>query len=121
MEIHSYQDLIVWQKSIDLVVAVYDLTDQFPKSEIYGITSQMRRAAVSIPSSIAEGRRRSSTKDYRHFLTISFGSGSELETQIVICKRLKFGKGLNYTTVDQLLNEVMKMLNTMVYNMRDES
>ena len=62
---HSYRDLIVWQKSMDLIVAIYKLTEYLPKSEIYGLTSQMRRAAVSIPSNIAEGRRRGTRKDYR--------------------------------------------------------
>lgn len=112
--IHSYQDLIVWQKAMDLVVAVYNLTEKFPKSEQFGITSQMKRAAVSIPSNIAEGRRRKTRVDYCHFLTIAYGSGAELETQIAICKRLPFGKMLDYKLVDSLLLEVMKMLNRMI-------
>ena len=111
--IHIYKDLTVWQKSMDLVVSIYTLTEQFPKSEIYGLTSQMRRCAVSIPSNIAEGRRRGSRKDYRQFLLIAYASGAELETQVEITKRLLFGKVLNYTTVDSLLNEVMRMLNKM--------
>ena len=111
-KIHSYKDLIVWQKSIDLVTVIYDLTDRFPKSEIYGLTSQMRKSAVSISSNIAEGKMRGTKKDYRHFLLNSFGSEAELETQIEISKRLKFGK-LDYSKVDRLLNEVMKMLNVL--------
>lgn len=111
--IQTYKDLIVWQKSMDLVVAVYELTEQFPKSEMYGLTSQMRRCTVSIPSNIAEGRRRGSRKDYRHFLIIAYGSGAELETQIEIAKRLPFGTNLNYNKLDSLLIEVMKMLNKM--------
>ena len=111
--INTYKDLTVWQKSMDLVVSIYTLTEQFPKSEIYGLTSQMRRCAVSIPSNIAEGRRRGSRKDYRQFLLIAYASGAELETQVEITKRLLFGKVLNYTTVDSLLNEVMRMLNKM--------
>ena len=87
-KINTYRDLIVWQKSMDLVVEIYKLTKNFPKSEIYGLTSQMKRCAVSIPSNIAEGRRRGSRKDYRHFLIIAYGSGAELETQIEIVKRL---------------------------------
>lgn len=86
--IHSYKDLIVWQKAMDLIVAIYKLTEEFPKSEIYGLTAQMRRSAISIPSNIAEGRRRGSRKDYRQFLIMAYGSGSELETQIEITKRL---------------------------------
>ena len=111
--IHSYKDLVVWQKSMELVVAIYDVTDNFPKTEIYGLTSQMRRSAVSIPSNIAEGRRRGSKKDYRQFLIIAYASGAELETQVEIAKRLPFGKNLNYAKVDGLLNEVMRMLNKM--------
>ncbi|PJE57480.1 MAG: four helix bundle protein [Candidatus Portnoybacteria bacterium CG10_big_fil_rev_8_21_14_0_10_38_18] len=114
----SYKDLIVWQKSVELVVAVYALTDKFPKSEIYGLTSQMRRCAVSIPSNIAEGRRRGTKKDYCQFLTVAYGSGAELETQIEIAKRLSFSKNLDYKKVDSLLNEVMRMLNKMTSELK---
>jgi len=93
---NSYKNLIVWQKSVELAVEVYELTDRFPKSEIFGLTSQMRRAAVSIPSNIAEGRRRLTQKEFIHFLTISYGSGAELETQLEISKKLSFSKNLNY-------------------------
>jgi len=117
MSIKSHKDLIVWQKSMDLVVRVYALTKSFPKEEIYGLTSQMKRAVISIPSNIAEGRRRGSRKDYHHFLVIAYGSGAELETQIEIAKRLPFGQSLNYTQVDSLLNEVMRMLNKITYEL----
>ena len=116
-KLNSYKDLIVWQKSMDLVVRIYALTESFPKEEIYGLTSQMRRAAISIPSNIAEGRRRGSRKDYRQFLIIAYGSGAELETQIEIAKRLPFGQNLNYNQVDSLLSEVMRMLNKMTYEL----
>ncbi len=116
--IQTYKDLIVWQKSVELVIAVYKLTDQFPKSEIYGLTSQMRRCAVSIPSNIAEGRRRGTKKDYCQFLIVAYGSGAELETQVEIAKRLPFGKRLDYTNVDSLLDEVMRMLNKMISELR---
>lgn len=79
-KIQSYRDLKIWQKSVELATQVYALTESFPSSEIYGIISQMRRAAISIPSNIAEGSRRGTKKDYCHFLLIAFGSGSELET-----------------------------------------
>lgn len=98
---------------MDLVIAVYSLTERFPKSELYGLVAQMRRCAVSIPSNIAEGRRRGSRKDYRQFLVVSYASGAELETQIEISKRLPFGRNLDYTKIDSLLNEVMRMLNKM--------
>ena len=119
IEINSYKDLIVWQKSMTLVVKIYKLTEFFPKSEIYGLTSQMKRCAVSIPSNIAEGRRRGSKKDYRHFLIIAYGSGAELETQIEIAKRLQFNKNSDFIKVDSLLNEVMRMLNKMLSILRD--
>lgn len=114
---NSYKDLIVWQKSIDLVTEVYSVTKNFPREEIYGLTSQMRRCAVSIPSNIAEGRNRGTKKDYLQFLRIAFGSGAELETHLTICKRLVDTKSFNYTKTESLLSEVMKMLNVMIQKM----
>lgn len=114
MTINSYEDFIVWQKSMNLVVTIYSLTENFPTAEIYGLTSQMRRCAVSLPSNIAEGRRRGSRKDFRQFILIAYASGAELETQINIAKRLPFGMNLDYQKVDSLLNEVMRMLNKLI-------
>src|SRR3989338_221024 len=121
MGIQSYKDLIVWQKSIQLVSAVYDLTENFPRSEVYCLTSQMRRAAVSISSNIAEGRRRGSRKDFRHFILNAFGSGAEIETQIEIVKMLSFGKNLDFDYIDKLLDEVMRMLNRLISNLQPTS
>lgn len=119
--ISSYKDLTVWQRAIELVAAVYKLTALFPKEEIYGLISQMRRAAVSIPANIAEGRYRGTYKDYLQFLRISYGSGAELETHIEIAKRI-FGEGnLDYSKVDGLLEEVMKMLNAMIRKLGTKS
>ncbi|MBI2048131.1 MAG: four helix bundle protein [Parcubacteria group bacterium] len=112
--IHGYKDLIVWQKSIKLIVSVYTLTENFPKEEIYGLTSQMRRAAISVASNIAEGRMRGTKKDFSNFLRIALGSGAELETQIIVAKQLPSTKNLEYDSVDSLLAEVMKMLNVMI-------
>lgn len=103
---------------MELVVVVYDLTNKFPKEEIYGLTSQMKRASVSIPSNIAEGKRRGTRKDYRHFLIVAYGSGAELETQIEIARRLSFGKNINYDIIDKLLEEVMKMLNKLISSLQ---
>lgn len=111
MKIHSYKDLTVWQKAIDLVIAVYKLTEKFPKSELYGLTSQMRRAIISIPSNVAEGGRRGSKKEFLHFLLNAYSSGAELETQVEIAKKLPRLKHLDYNEVESLLNEVMRMLN----------
>ena len=112
--IHDYKDLIVWQKAMDLVVGIYETTEKFPKSELYGITSQMRRSAVSIPSNIAEGRRRRSRADFRNFLQYAYSSGAELETQIEISQRIPFGKYLDFRDLKNLLSEVMRMLNSML-------
>ena len=116
--IESYKELIVWQKAIDLVVELYTLTEKFPKEDIYGLTSQMRRASVSIPSNIAEGRSRGSRREFRQFLLVAYGSGGELETQIEIAKRLPSTKNFNFYKVDQLLNEVMKILNTIIAKLK---
>jgi len=119
--LNSYKELIVWQKAIKLVVAVYELTEKYPKEEIYGITSQIRRCTVSIPSNIAEGRNRGTKKDFSQFLRIAYGSGAELETQIEISKQLSKTKNLDYKKVDALLLEVMKMLNVMIKNLNPNS
>lgn len=119
--IASHKDLIVWQKSFQLVVEIYKQTEQFPKTEVYGLTSQMRRSAVSIVSNIAEGRRRGTKKDFRQFLSIAFGSAAELETQVEIIKHLPFGTNYDYLPVDSLLLEILKMLNKMITNLSPTS
>jgi four helix bundle protein len=86
----SYRDLLVWQKSMDLVIATYKVTQRFPKSEMYGLANQMQRAAVSIPSNIAEGHGLKQTRAYLRHLAIAFGSLCELETQIEISDRLGY-------------------------------
>ena len=105
--IKSYEKLIVWQKSMDLVEFVYKFTEGFPKNETYGLTSQMRRATVSIPSNIAEGSRRNGKKEFKHFLAIAYGSGAELETLIMIAKRLNFLNSAEYEKIELILDEVM--------------
>ena len=111
----SYKELIVWQKSMDLVNEIYLLTSKFPKEEIYGIISQMRRAAVSIPSLVAEGYGRKSKNEYRQFYSIAYGSALELETQTLIAKSLKFARTEDFLKVDSLLDEVLRMLNSMLF------
>jgi four helix bundle protein len=88
MYIKSFKELIVWQKAIELVKETYKITREFPKSEIYGLSLQIRRAAISIPSNIAEGQLRKNLKEYLQFLRIAYGSSAELETQIIIAKYL---------------------------------
>jgi four helix bundle protein len=118
MYIKSYKELIVWQKSMELVKEVYKLTKRFPSSELYGITSQIRRCAVSIPSNIAEGYGRKSTKSYAQFYSIAYGSALELETQLIISKELRLAPVEKFKEVDGLLTEVSKMLNSMISKMR---
>lgn len=107
----SYKDLIVWQKSIELVALVYKITGQFPKSELFGLVSQMRRAAVSIPSNIAEGYARKHRAEYLQFVRIAYGSGAELETQLILTKKLGFVHDKDLANVVSLLDEIMRMLN----------
>ena len=118
MAITSHKDLVVWQKSVDLVEILYDYVSDFPKEEKYGLQSQMKDSVVSIPSNIAEGRRRGSKKDFRRFLLISFGSGAELETQLEISRRLSFGDEEKRKQAEELLEEIMKMLNVMIERLK---
>lgn len=115
MKVTSYKELFVWQKSISLVVWVYKLTGLFPKNELYGIVMQIRRAAVSIPSNIAEGYGRRSHKEYTRFYSVAYGSALELETQLIIAKQLGFVNEDLFKESESLLTEVIKMLYTMVY------
>lgn len=115
MRISTYKELIVWQKSIKLVQEVFLLTSKFPKSETYGIVSQMRRAAVSIPSNIAEGYGRRSHKEYVQFYAIAYGSSLELETQLIITKNLGFTNEKEFNNLINLLTEVIKMLYVLTY------
>jgi four helix bundle protein len=110
----TYKDLIVWQKSIKLVILIYTLLEQFLKEEIFGLSSQIKRSAVSLPSNIAEGKMRGTNNEFRRFLLIAYGSGAELETQIEIAKQLKKTQNLDYREIDELLLEVMKMINKMI-------
>ncbi len=113
----SYRELHVWQRSIELVAAIYKLTEDFPKSELFGLTNQMRRASVSIPSNIAEGYSRKSRPEYIQFVRIAFGSGAELETQLHIATDLGFAKPDAARRASQLLEEVMRMLNKLIMSL----
>jgi len=107
---NSYRDLSVWQKGIQLTVMIYKMSKTFPREEIYGLTSQMRRCAVSIPSNIAEGAGRLNTPEYKQFLGIARGSSFELQTQLIIAKELGFGDVEQIALADALCNEVGKMI-----------
>ena len=104
----SHKDLLVWQKSVDMVTCVYNQTSGWPKEEVYGLTSQIRRAAVSVPSNIAEGAGRTGKKEFSRFLSIAMGSLAEVETQIVIAQRL--GYMLDVTSIDKGIQEIRRML-----------
>ena len=114
MGLQKYEDLIVWQKSMDLVAEVYRIAKLLPGEELYALSSQMRRAAVSIPSNIAEGQERSTTKDFIKYLFIAKGSKAELETQLLICARLQYLTQSQIETAQDLLVEIGKMLNAMI-------
>lgn len=106
----SYRELIVWQKSMQLVKLVYVLTEQFPKEEQFGLTSQLRRASVSVPSNIAEGYVRRARKDYARFIAIARGSAAEVETQFEIAKMLGYSDEVLIEEALALVDEVMRML-----------
>ena len=108
-EIKTHKDLLVWRKSIDLVEQIYKLTKQFPHEELYGITNQMRRCAVSIPANIAEGSGRKNKAEFIQFLHIALGSASELETHLIISQRLGFLSSNSYDEIMNALNEIIKM------------
>ena len=112
-EISSYRDLKVWKMAMDLTDEIYRLSKRLPKEELFSLSSQMRRAAVSIPSNIAEGNERRSPREYLHFLHIASGSCAELETQIEICKRQQFFSESELKTAREYCKQVGKMLNSL--------
>ena len=111
---HNFKNLKVWEKAMHLVEDVYKLTALMPESEKLGLTSQIRRSAVSIPSNIAEGAGRSSNKDFVRFLYMSLGSANEMETQLELAKILGFLKNSELSTIESQLNEIQKMCNKLI-------
>ena len=108
-KIKNFQDLRIWQIGIEVVKDIYILTKKFPKEELYGLTSQMRRSAVSIPSNIAEGFRRYHNKEYKQFLYIALGSCAELETQIIIANELDYINETNKTELIEKIKYICRM------------
>ena len=106
----NYKDLIVWQKAMDLSVEIYQLVKKLPKHETYALSDQMRRAAISIPSNIAEGKSRVSQKEFLYFLGIAKGSRAELETQLQICEKIGYLNEEDTKNAFGLLTEIEKML-----------
>jgi four helix bundle protein len=116
--VRSFRDLHVWQKGMDLTLAIYSLTREFPKSETFGLTSQLRRSSVSIPSNIAEGQGRTNTREFAQFLGIARGSNCELQTQLEIVRRLGFADSKLLDQADSLAHEVGKMIFTLMGTLR---
>lgn len=116
MNNRSYKDLVVWQKSITLVKEVYVITEKLPKSQAYTLIPQLQRAAISIPSNIAEGYKRNYRKEFIQFLSIANGSAGELETQLIIAKELF--QYIDYSVSESLLLEVQKMLSKLLTNLK---
>ncbi|PKN14946.1 MAG: four helix bundle protein [Deltaproteobacteria bacterium HGW-Deltaproteobacteria-24] len=110
----THKDLKVWQKSIEFVEYIYTITNDFPKEELYGLTSQMRRCAVSVPSNIAEGSARNHNKEFIQFLYVSLGSLSELETQLIIAVKIGYLSEFN----EQEMHEIRKMLQGLILNIK---
>jgi four helix bundle protein len=106
----SFRELKVWKKAVDLALLVYELTSEFPKREMYGLSSQMQREAVSIPSNIAEGSARGTRRDFRQFVKLAEGSNCELQTQLLIARRLQYVSEQKCDVLDALSVEIGKML-----------
>jgi four helix bundle protein len=111
--IKDFKDLIVWQKAMDAVLLVYKLVKKLPKEEMYALSDQMRRAAVSIPSNIAEGQARNSDKEFAQFLAIAKGSKAELETQLLLCVTIGYLTEQDIQDVVEILQEVAKIINAL--------
>lgn len=118
MKLNSYKELAVWQKSIKLVTNIYETTSKYPKTEIYGLANQTRRAAVSIASNIAEGWTREHLAEYVQFLRIALGSAAELETQLLIARNLSFLGDKEFPKLIGNTIEIMKMLNGLISKLR---
>lgn len=117
MKVKNYTELIVWQKAMDLVEDVYKVSKSFPREEIYGLTSQIRRAAVSIPSNIAEGQGRRTTADFLRHLSIAYGSLREVETQTLIAVRLRYLAEVRTGEVMKMAGEVGRLLNGLMLSL----
>ena len=120
MAVRNFKDLLVWQKGIELVEETYKLVRLLPKDELYALSSQMRRAAVSIPSNIAEGQKRKSPKEFINFLSFARGSAAELETQYIICERLGFLTNEQVELPINMCVELYKMLNNFINKINED-
>ena len=114
MAVSNYQNLNVWQKAMDLAAEIYNLVKKLPKEELFSLSNQMRRAAVSIPSNIAEGNGRQTEGEFQHFLRIAKGSAAELETQLLICKKIGYLANTDINLAMDLLTEISKMITALM-------
>ncbi len=114
----TYKELIVWQKAVEFVTAIYSVTKGFPKEEIYGLTNQIRRAAVSVPSNIAEGFGRNSKNEFKHFLQIAIGSLFELQTQLEIARNLEFISAEKFDKLFSSTREIEAMLSSLIRKLK---
>ncbi|GAB4127853.1 MAG: hypothetical protein Fur0015_01530 [Ignavibacteriales bacterium] len=119
--VKSFKDLIVWQKAHKLVLKIYGITKEFPLDEKYGLVSQMRRAAVSIPSNIVEGHSRAGRKEFLNFLSIANGSLSELKYQILLCKDLNFINDTDFDSLEKDIEEISKILFSFSKSLKESS
>ena len=120
MAVQNFKELDVWKKGIDIVDAIYDLTERFPKKELYGLSGQMQRAAVSVPSNIAEGFRRAHTKEYMQFLHVALGSCAELETQLVIAYRRRYINDKDFNSLQDNIDHEGRMVMNMLKHLREK-
>ncbi|MGD0346509.1 MAG: four helix bundle protein [Terracidiphilus sp.] len=117
----DFHDLTVWQRAIDLTVCIYKLTQRFPKEEMYGLVSQLRRASVSVASNIAEGRGRLNPAEFRQFLGIALGSTFEVQTQLIVARKLNLGNEKTIEEAAALGNQVSKMLTSFIQKLGSRS
>jgi len=117
-EVRSYKDLIIWQKAIDLVVEIYQVIKRFPREEIYGLSDQIKRSAVSVPSNIAEGQSRQHTAEFRQFLYIALGSLAELDTQLIIAHRLGYIDSKDNELLTPKIIEARKMISVLISKLK---
>lgn len=118
--VRSYRDLLVWQKSMDFVTAIYDVTRRFPKEEMYGLTQQVRRAAISVPSNIAEGSSRRSTQEFLRFINIATGSLAEVETQILLAEKLSYLTNNDSAVLLHQADEISRMLQGLYHSLESK-
>jgi len=121
LRVQSFRELVVWQRGIELTVAIYGLTKSFPREEMFGLTSQIRRGAVSIASNIAEGQSRGSKNEFKQFLMIARGSNAEVQTQLVLIRALHLGDDTTIAGCERLTIDVARLLNGLIASLKEKT